>query len=134
MSEYEAKAQNFLDKHGLKIKTAWKGSDAPAWAKDTVHGDKYRVSIKRQRQSVSFDFWGSYHDKQNGIAPTPYSILACVSGDINGPENFSEFCSVYGYDEDSRADYQLFLRASKLARKLRAFFYADEIEDLADIS
>jgi hypothetical protein len=135
MSEYEAQANEFLNKFGLSFKAAWKGGDAPAWAKDgRPHGDKYRVTIKRKGgRSVSFDFWNSFHDTQLGIPPTAYGVLACISGDIHCPDTFEDFCDEYCYDEDSRNAERIFKAASAFMRKLRAFFTEDEIEALSEI-
>lgn len=94
------------------------------------------MTIKRQgdsRRSISFDFWNSLHDVQQGKSPTAYDVLACVSGDVYSPETFEDFCSEYGYDADSRKAEQTFKAVDKFARKLRAFFSESEIEALSEI-
>lgn len=153
MSEYEAQATKFLTDHGLEIKTAFKGDRCPLWDDDKhIHGDRYRVTIKRGKclhdsksmlpvectcdrpRSVTFDFWNSHADRQAGKSPTAYDVLACVSSDLYYPETFEEFCSEYGYEQDSRKAEQTFKAADKFGRKLRAFFTEKEAEDLSEIN
>ncbi len=134
MSEYEAQADEFLNKFGMTFKAAWKSRKAPSWAKDGIHGDHYRVTIKRKTGgSLTFDFWGSLHDKRQGKHPNAYDVLACISGDLYCPETFSEFCAEYGYDDDSREAERTFKTASAFMRKLRDFFQDEEIEALSEI-
>jgi hypothetical protein len=134
MSEYEAQAHRFLSENKLSLKLAWQGNEAPSWATDGVHGDKFRVTIKRKHgNSLTFDFWGSYNDKQHRRKPSAYSVLACISGDAYCPDTFEMFCSEYGYDEDSRKAEAIFKRALEFSRKLNDFFSEEEIEKLGEI-
>ena len=144
MSAYEAQAVEFLAKNGMVFKAALQGgSKAPPWAGEgSDHGDHYRVTIKRMwgfarshggygPGSITFDFWNSISER--GQPLTPYSVLACISGDIYCPETFAAFCSDYGYEEDSRKAEQTFKAADKFGRKLRAFFSDEEREELSEI-
>ena len=65
--------------------------------------------------------------------PSAYDVLSCISGDARCPQRFSEFCSEYGYDEDSRKAYATWERCLGLAEELRRFFNAKEIEALQEI-
>lgn len=94
-------------------------------ALEHMHGPRWLIGIARaqtnasiQPPALAFDFWSSYtdsHEKHRGRAylgffrlnnggkrPTPYSVLASISGDIHCPDSFADFCAEYGYDEDSR--------------------------------
>lgn len=66
--------------------------------------------------------------------PSPYDILACLSGDVHCPETFKDFCGEFGYEQDSIKALQTFKRASSFSKRLRAFFTADEIEALQEIN
>jgi hypothetical protein len=127
-----------------------------------IHGGRYSVQFTAEgRTPLVLDFWNShvdehpemYHSKtgqrlripefnphtrkywerKQPIAPTPYSVLACVSTEIDCPETFSEFCSEYGYDTDSKKAEALFHRCNEFAWKLRRFFTDEEKEELQEI-
>jgi hypothetical protein len=59
-----------------------------------------------------------------------YSILACVSPEYFVPSAFSEFCSEFGYDEDSRKAEKLFMACGEQSAKLRRIFSEEEIQCL----
>lgn len=137
MTDYDKQAADFCAKYGLTVKiTRAQDNTPPPWAYDggiqSPHGDKYIVSIRRKDspRSLSFAFWGSYADTQEGKDPSVYHVLACTSSDIYTPETFAEFCSEYGYDGDSRKALATFKRCDRQARRLRVFF-ADEAERAA---
>jgi hypothetical protein len=108
---------------------------APQWAEGEEHGNQYKITLSGEgRNPVTFDFWGSINDRKKGEDPTEYDILACVSGDINCPDTFEDFCSEYGYDEDSRKAYATWDRCRNFAEKLQGFFCEGEERDsLAEI-
>lgn len=145
MSEYIEQAEKFLEAHGLRFRATFKGDKCPAWSGianerngcpqcGAIHGDRYRVTISRKGGGrISFDFWNSQKDSQDGKEPTDYDVLACISGDVHCPEDFAEFCSEYGYEEDSRKAEATFRRCAAFGRRLRAFFTAEEIDQLQEI-
>jgi len=145
MTDYEKQAQMFLDKYGMTVRATFKGDRCPAWAGEagrenascqcgTVHGDRYRVTIGRKGGGrVSFDFWNSQKDMQEGKEPTAYDVLSCAGSDINCPDTFEDFCGEYGYDLDSRKALATFKRCATFAERLRAFFTDAEREALDEI-
>ena len=145
LSTYEQSALDFLAKHGITFRaTLTKTQKAPKWADDgSAHGLQYRVTLSRETRPggvnavhvspLFFDFWDSVAAKEKGKTPSAYDVLACISGDVHCPDDFADFCGEYGYEEDSRAAFATFKRCAALARKLRAFFTAEEIEGLSEI-
>jgi hypothetical protein len=148
-SKYTKQAAEFLSRNGLKMRATFKGMDkCPKWGSDparvagscatcgNIHGDRFRVTLWREGKPgrVSFDFWGSYHDHQTGETElTAYDVLACISGDANTPDTFEEFCSEYGYEEDSRRAFKTFQACDRLGRKLRRLFTVAEMAELSEI-
>lgn len=135
---YTEQARAFLDRFGLEIKAAYKGEKSPKWGGD-IHGDHYRVTIRRIRgsdgsrvvprpYSLSFDFWGSVTMMQEGRRPSAYSILSCVSSDAHIPTNPDEVVSELGEMQPSQA-----IATAKFASRLQAFFTKEEMEALAEI-
>jgi hypothetical protein len=141
LNEYDQQAASFLNRYGItcNIRRADPHGPgyAPQWAEaGEPHGNQYRVTLTGNgRGKLSFDFWGSIRDRELGEDPTPYDVLACVSADIYCPDSFPEFCSDYGYDEDSRRAFATWERCNEFGRELREFFREPAMqEDLAEIS
>lgn len=142
LSPYEQTALDFLAKHGIAFRAVLaKTQKAPKWADDgSAHGLQYRVTLssgKPNARRLSFSFWDSIAAKEKGEVPSAYDVLACISSDVHCPDTIADFCSEYGYNSDSRAEYRatcaLFKRCSTFSRKLRAFFTKTEIEGLSEI-
>jgi hypothetical protein len=129
------KAAQWLREHGLKLRITESDTKTAPWE---PAGHHYRVTIIREATKgkagrLVFDFWGSQADMEAGKDATPYDVLACISSDIYTPETFEDFCSEFGYDQDSIKAKQTFNRANKFAQRLRAFLTEEEQETLAKI-
>lgn len=142
LSTYDQAAIDFLNKHRINFRaTLAKKQKAPGWADENKeHGLYYRITLSKSYKTkkiypsrITFDFWDSIAAKEKGETPSAYSVLACISGDVHCPETFEDFCAEYGYNEDSRAAYATFKRCTKFSRRLRDFFTAQEIKELAEI-
>lgn len=130
MSEYEARAEAFLERNGLSIKAAFKGDRCPPWEDGKcIHGDRYRVTIRRKAGgSLSFDFWDSIANMQANKRPSTYSILDCISSDAFLPKDPDELIGEIGPMRISQA-----LASVKFTKRLRAFFTERELEGLSEI-
>jgi len=134
MSEYEQQAQDFLQRNGITFKAVFKGDKCPLWDDDKhIHGDRYLITFTRTltKKRFSLSFWNSLHDKENGIQPTPYDVLASITK--YDPGNFADFCNEYGYDEDSCKAYTTFNAVLKEWQKVSTFFTEPEIMALEEI-
>ena len=131
-NEYEEQAEQFLAEHGLVIRTAFKGDKCPAWEEGNlhIHGDRYRVTIKRitSGPSISFDFWNSQRDKEEDAGLTGYSVLAAINSDAYSPTDPDEVAAEYGDMKPSQA-----IAIARFAKRLQTFFTEDELEALAEI-
>jgi hypothetical protein len=117
--------------------------------KSHIHGKHYRCTIsQKDRGHVSFDFWNSYADEENNYARkhpfswpkhrkvalrqvTPYDLLACI--EKYDPGTFENFCSDFGYDEDSRRAETIYHAVQKEYQKVQRFFTAAELAVLQEI-
>lgn len=95
MSEYTQMADDFCTKHGVSIIIKRGENHKPP----ITDGIGYRVEIKRivngQLRQYSFDFSDSVYNKEHGLQPTNYDILACLEKYEIG--DFEDFCSEFGY-------------------------------------
>lgn len=145
-TDYTTQAETFLKKHGIKFRATLSDSKTPAWEESGKDHRHFRVTLSRgdvpawkaanqcNLSRITFDFFGSQADAGKGIKTTDaYSVLACISSDVNCPETFEDFCGDYGYEEDSIRALQAFRRCSRFAKRLREFFTASELEGLSEI-
>ena len=125
--------------------------------KNHIHGRHYRCTISgKDRGHVSFDFWNSYadeefnyyrehdHPKDNGFmdrakrrkqpkrTPTAYDLLACLQK--YDPGTFKDFCSDFGYNDDSIKAFDVYRAVQDEYSKLRRFFTPAELEEIQEIS
>lgn len=146
-SQYEQQAEAFLKRFGINFRATLKDSKPAPWKDDeniaSGSGHHYRVTLSKrghgrsfdnQPKRLTFDFWGSVADFKAGrTAISAYDVLACISGDVNCPETFKDFCDDYGYDKDSIKALQSFRRCASFGKRLREFFTAKEVEALQEI-
>ena len=145
MSEYIEQAEQFLTRNGLKFRVVYKDASCPLFCNGKhIHGDRHVCTIwgnhpaavlgmkRTPKRRVSFQFWNSYNDAQNGNEPNAYDLLVCIIK--SDPGTFADFCGEYGYDEDSRKAESVYRAVCREWRKVAKFFTADELEQLQGIS
>lgn len=157
--DYKKQAEDFLSitDTTFKIERA-EPQKVPLWAKDGKYGINYIVTLENKNAKYTFDFWDSIRDREiaekildnakidyRGISyskekkekllqeytPTAYDILACLSPLYE--DNFKDFCSAYGYDEDSITALKTFEAVKEQDRNIRKLWDRSEIEKLIEI-
>lgn len=141
-TDYNARAQDFLDRFGIKFRATLSDSKFPPWDdKYDRERHHYRVTLSRPplgriqpHSRLTFDFWASVADAAKGIKTvTPYDVLACISSDIHCADTFKDFCAEFGESEDSIKALQTWRRCHAFSKRLKAFFTAEEIKELGAI-
>ena len=93
---YQQQANEFATKHGVKLKI--NGSKyGNHFAEDKESRYIFNCTLTRNRKRYTFNFGQSISAKDT--PPTMYDILTCLTK--HNPETFEDFCSEYGYNEDS---------------------------------
>jgi hypothetical protein len=136
MSNYDKQAQQFLEKFGLKIRTVYMGLQINDLWDDKTHRPKYRVRITRKGgigKKLTFTFWDSISNYEDGKEPSAYSILASIASDQTCPDTFQEFCAEYGYSDDSIKARRMFKLCLNLTTRMRNFFTITELGELSEI-
>lgn len=64
--------------------------------------------------------------------PTPYDVLACLTK--SEPGSFGDFCSEYGYDNDSRRAEKIYFAVQDEWSKIRKFFTEEQITEMQEIA
>jgi len=135
-NEYKKQAQAFLDQFQLTLEITQVPRRPPPWhEKDKEYGRKYEIVLQRKGDSkgpgmrfIRFPFWDSIHNKKNDIKPTPYDVLACLSGGAAGYTDPDEVYREYGEMLPSEA-----IRIANFTKRLQRFFSEAELNELQEI-
>ena len=71
-------------------------------------------------------------EKKAAAQPTAYDILACITK--YDPGTFAEFCSEFGYDEDSRTAERIYFAVQKEYSQLARIFTPEQLEEMQEIN
>lgn len=130
----------------FKIVAKLQGADINEAWNDTEPHNKYFVYVTNTEngEKTRFTFWDSIVNTRNGVILDGDELLNAfycfVSDACSGLYSFSEFCSEFGYDEDSRSaerihkackrSYKSFARVSGLSYD-EIFDFANELQEIA---
>lgn len=70
--------------------------------------------------------------KKAEATPSAYDVLSCLTK--YDPGTFEDFCSEYGYNEDSRSAEQIYFAVQKEYTQLARLFTTNQIEELQEIN
>lgn len=127
MSEYEKQANDFAQKHGVKLKEL-------SMRVGSMWGEKqqrciFKMRLSRNRRSYTFDFGQSLANGSE--TPTMYDVLACMQKYDVG--SFEDFCHEFGYDEDSRKAERTYKAVCREYAAMERLFgdVMDELQEIA---
>lgn len=81
-------------------------------------------------EAISADASATKKDRKEFIDGLLYTVLACCSSDYYIPIDFEDFCSEFGYSEDSIKAKNVWEACLKQSSKLKKVFTEDEISFL----
>ncbi len=91
------------------------------------HSFSWRVVLQYQGRKLATDYFtGKAHVHTYGFrlpkTPKPWDVLYSLCSDATlGNTSFKEFCSEFGYDEDSRKAERIHKQCAKMTVKLKEF-------------
>jgi len=96
---------------------------------DHMLHNHFKISVVKHRREdpdilITFDFYGSQHDHDKGKTDLNRTDLigafSCFLEDsISGTQSFKEFCSEYGYDEDSMRAFKIYQQCQEQLEKAK---------------
>lgn len=129
---YTEIADNFCKKHNITVKFTCTGLATNTNWDDRIPRPRYRYDIKTPLGHM----WGIFWDSIANAKPTAYDILTCLGGDSYVNDDFDEFCSKYGYDNEpgpkrtkARKIWKACLAQNE---KLRRCFTEEQIEEMRE--
>ena len=144
-NEYTEIADNFCKKHNIIVKFTYIGlATNTNW--DSVLRPCYRYSIKTPLGHMWGIYWDSITNKEKLLSkdpekiaeaePTAYNILTCLGGDSYVSDDFDEFCSEYGYENEPGPERTKARKIWKLClaqnEKLHQCFTEEQIEEMCE--
>jgi len=130
--EYTERAEDFLKKHNLKFRATYR-EFGPYFPDDKESRSIYLLTVSGNgRGRYSTKFGASINMTNEGTEPTAYDLFAGLTK--SDPGTFEDFCSEFGYDEDSRSAEKTYKAVVRDWKKVQKFFTAEEIEELYEIN
>lgn len=91
----------------------------------------YRMHEKDMLPTEKVRALKMWKERISKTTPTEYDILSCLETYI--PYTFEDFCSEFGYDDDSISALKTYLACQKQWSNIRKIFTEEQIEELAKI-
>lgn len=124
----------------FRITSTYKGDKKADWGNDVANWNRHIITVTNIATNLytKFEFWSSI---ARPVIETDYDLLNafyCFVGDaISGNMNFAEFCSEFGFDEDSRKAERIWKACRHSMEKLTRIYDGDIYDlcnDLAEIA
>lgn len=93
---------------------------------------RHRVAFSSLAQAKKMQANKELAAKKKAAVPSVYDVLACLTK--CDPGTFENFCSDFGYDEDSRAAERIYFAVQKEYTQLTKLFTPEQMEELAEIN
>jgi hypothetical protein len=128
-NEYDKQANKFLKDTNTTFKVKYIKHDK-YFPDDTQTRDIYRFTLTKDGKSYSGRFGQSIAD--TGKKPRPYDILTSLGADrFEG--TYEDFCSEYGYDEDSMKAHKLYKAVVKENEGIKKLYSEEERDKMSEI-
>lgn len=131
MENYEKQGNDFLEKHNASLKAVF-SHNGKYFEKDTDYRDVYSITITTPKGDYTFQFGQSVaNSDKNRKEPTAYDILSCLTK--YDPGSFEDFCSDFGYDNDSRSAENTYNAVLDEYKELSRIFTEEQLEEMQEI-
>jgi len=128
--------EDFLKKTESKVSVKKEGCmPSPIFGnRDSKNHNKYRIFIENPKGKISFIFWDSLKNTEEGKSVDTNEALACFANDVEAYENapsFEEFKAEFGYDEtEVDLAQKAFNGCRKQMEKAKKMFTDKQLDEL----
>lgn len=127
-TNYQKQAQDFAKKYGIKLAVNH-STYKKHFVDDNTERWVFNYTLSCENRQYTFDFGQSIN--AGCEEPTMYDVLTCLQKYDVG--TFENFCSDFGYDEDSRKAEKIYKAVSKEYNAMLRVFGADILEEMQEI-
>jgi hypothetical protein len=124
---YQQQANEFATATGTKLKIN-RSEYGKHFAEDKENRHIFNCTLTRKGKRYTFNFGQSI--AAGSVEPTMYDILTCLTK--HDPETFENFCSEYGYNEDSIKSLKTYIAVQREFNGVNRLF-SDILEELQEI-
>ena len=113
---------------GFKLSAEYTGNKKADWGNGQENWNHHKVTVKNTEtgKQTSFDFWASIANPEVKSRKDLIGAFECFVGDaVAGMNDFNNFCSEFGYDEDSRRAEKIYKACQKATEKLQRIYNGD---------
>lgn len=113
----------------ITINSEYLGNKPAKW--DTKSGistnyHNHTVKVTHNKKSFSFDFWGSIANPEiSNDQENVFAFYCALSDGLSAKDSFENFCSEFGYNEDSRNAERIYKACEKTLKKIERVFSCD---------
>ena len=136
MNMYENQAKDFLKNANATMKIKYHDTTINETWGDKDYRNVYKATIKTPNGQMTITFWDSIYNTNNGIEPTEYDILACLTKYDVG--TIDDFVLEFGYEVNSWGDVKriekIYKGCKKEYRNICRIFTDEQIEALCEIA
>ena len=157
MSQYLQQAKSFLEETNTKIDIVKIGCLITPWSNTDKPVNTYSVTLTNKRHTYNFKFYSSIQDTYGPYDERydnywgscehrarkkwriemrkkdyTYDVLACLNIDYS--EDFEDFCSDFGYSDDSITAHRTYDAVRTETKNLKRLFTESELEKLSEVN
>jgi len=130
-SEYDKQTEKFLKDTDTEFKAEFLKNDFH-FQDDKETRDIYLITLKRGEREFKFNFGQSLNNSDGETKPSAYDVLSGLTSSEVG--DFKEFCSEFGYDEDSRKAEKTYNAVLNEWNNIKMLYTDEEILKLQEIN
>ena len=128
MNDYTKQANEFANKFGVKLSVIGEPEYKKYFSDDKERRFVFKLRIKRNKKQYTFTFGQSI--SEGSKEPNLYQVLTCLTK--YDPDSFENFCSEFGYDNDSRKAEKVYNAVCKEYAAVERLF-GDCLDELSEI-
>lgn len=120
-----------------RIAATYTGEKAAPWGNGQENWNHHRITVTNTEtgKRTTFDFWASI---AHPVLDSTYDVLNAfycfVSDAVSGMESFTEFCSNFGYDNDSITALKTWRACKRSYDKLSRIYDGDLYDLINELS
>ena len=128
-TSYTAQAEHFATANKIKLSVIGDPEYKKHFPEDKQERYVFKLKLSCNKKTYTFNFGQSI--SAGTEEPTMYDVLTCLTK--YDPNTFKDFCSEYGYNEDSRVAERTYKAVVKEYNAMQRLFNPEILEQMQEI-